>query len=169
MGDNMVSKSVYFMESELRKHNIEVSPNISIDELKKLFNLLPITSGQIEELKLFNITYKGNWGWNRGFASTLIQESIEYVKLRNNLPMSPVQKTILLDKGISFDPTMTSGEAAQMIYNLDPDFEQLEYINKHNLKLSKYKKLTYGYAQEIIGKREQYIFEYKYRNIGEGK
>ena len=83
--------------------------------------------------------------------------------------MSPVQKTILLDKGISFDPAMTSGEAAQMIYNLEPDFEQLEYINKHNLKLSKYKKLTYGYAQEIIAKREQYIFEYKYRNIGEGK
>lgn len=165
----MASKNVHFMKSELRNHNVFVPDGISVDKLKELFNHLPITVGQIEELKLFNITYKKKWGWDRGFASTIIEESIEYVKLRNNLPMSPVQKTILLEKGQVFDPSMTSGEAARMIYNLEPDSEQLEYIRKHNLKLSKHKRLTYGYAQEIIGRREQYLFEYKLRSQGDVK
>lgn len=165
----MASKNVYFMKSELRKHDVYVPDGISVGKLKELFNHLPITSGQIEELKLFNITYKGKWGWDRGFASTIIEESIEYVKLRNNLPMSPVQKTILLEKGQTLDPSMTSGEAARMIYNLDPDPEQLEYIRKHNLKLSKHKRVTYGYAQEIIGRREQYLLEHKFMNHGDVK
>lgn len=165
----MASKSVYFMKSELMKHNICVPDDISVCELKELFNHLPITSGQIEELKLFNITYKEKWGWDRGFASGIIEESIEYVKLRNNLPMSPIQKTILLDKGKTFDQNLTSGAAAKIIYNLDPDIEQIEYIKKHNLKVSRYKKLTYGYAQEIIAKREQYLFGHRLKNSGDGK
>ena len=169
LGEDMASKSVYFMKSELMKHNICVSDDLSVCELKELFNHLPITSGQIEELKLFNITYKEKWGWDRGFASEIIEESIEYVKLRNNLPMSPIQKTILLDKGKTFDQNLTSGEAAKIIYNLDPDIEQIEYIKKHNLKVSRYKKLTYGYAQEIIAKREQYLFEHRLKNSGGGK
>ena len=45
----------------------------------------------------------------------------------------------------------------------------MKYIKKHNLKVSRYKKLTYGYAQEIIAKREQYLFGHRLKNSGDGK
>lgn len=164
----MASKNITFIKLELKKHDVNFSDGSTVSELKELFDKLPITAGQIKELRLFNIRYKEKWGWTRGFAARVIDESVKYAKLRDALPASPAQMIILMEHGMPFGETLTSGEAARLIYDLDPEPEQLEYMEKYKLKVSKYKKVTYGYAKELIERRERYVFKSKFQGSGDG-
>lgn len=163
----MKGKNITFIKLELKKHEVDFPDDISVSELKELFGRLPITAGQIKELKLFNIRYKSRWCWTRGFAARVIEESIKYAKLRDALPASPAQMIILMEHGRAFDENLTSGEAARLIYDLEPEPEQLEYIDRYKLKVSEYKKVTYGYAKELIDRRENYVLKSKFRKSGD--
>lgn len=153
----MSSVNFHRMKEELKAFGIDFSENESPKRLREKFDALPITEGQIEHLLRQDVRYKEEWNWTRGFASDFIRKCDEYYKLLNELPVSPKQMVILLDKGIEIKEGLTSGEAAKIIYNLPATEEQLLYIKKYNLKVSVGVELTYGYCQYLIGKRENFI------------
>lgn len=150
----MSSISVFKIKEQLRKYNISFSEDESVQELRNKFNDLPITEGQIEYLRRRKVNYKAEFGWTRGEAARFIQEADEYFRLRDALPISPAQKLVFIERGIDVPEGITSGEAANIIYNLPPTDEQLEYIEKYKLEVRKGVELCFGYCQYIIDNRE---------------
>lgn len=157
----MASKNLYFMKKALLESGINVTDSMTVNEIKNLFDNLPITKGQIRELKLFDITYNPDWKWTRGYASNFIKESTAYIKLRNSLPISPIQRIVLMEHGIEITEKMTAGEAANIIYNLPADQEQIDYIKKFDITYNTDSTLTYGYAQQLIKKYERRVHDLK--------
>lgn len=153
----MSSVNVFKIKNELKSFGVLFSDSETAASLRVKFDALPITEGQIEHLDRLKIRYVSEWNWSRGYAAGFIKKCDEYYKLRNNLPVSPEQRILLMNKGIDFSENLTSGEAAKLIYNLPPDKEQLLYIEKYGLKVNKLVPLTYGYCQYIIEKREKFI------------
>lgn len=162
----MSSVNIFKIKSELKSYGVPFLDSEPISSLRAKFDALPITEGQIEQLYRLKIRYASEWNWSRGFASGFINKCDEYYKLRNNLPISPEQRILLMNKGIDFSENLTSGEAARLIYNLPPDTEQLLYIEKYGLKVNKLIPLTFGYCQYIIGKRESFIKLSRMNSVG---
>ena len=162
----MPNKTVFMIKKELSAHGIPFNENANLFELRKLFGGLPISSGQIRELKLLGIDYKQDWNWTRKTASEFIKDSEDYLRLRSLLPASPKQRILLLQNGITISKGITNAEASRMINNLPPTAAQIAYFEKNNLRLPQGHKLTFGYAQQIIARRERRIMEFKLnRNI----
>lgn len=156
----MSGKTLFIMKTELKAHGIKYKNDITPAELTKLFEALPITDGQIRELKLFNIDYSPKLNWTRGEARDFILEARDYMRLRGMLPASPKQRMQLLTAGIDAKG-LTSAQAAEMIYNLPATAKQLYYIEKNKVRTEVGKKLTYGYCEQLIKRRERHILEYK--------
>lgn len=155
------NKTLFTMKAELKAHGIKYQKDITPAELTKLFETLPITGGQIRELKLFDIDYSPKLHWTRGQARDFISEARDYMRLRGMLPASPKQRMQLMVAGIIVPKGLTSAEAAQMVYNLPATASQLHYIEKNKVRTEPGKKLTYGYCGQLIKRRERHIFEYK--------
>ena len=153
----MSSINFFRMKEELKAFGIEFSSEENALEIREKFNELPITNGQIEHLERIGISYKNEWNWTRGFTREFLKKSNEYFKLRDKLPASPCQMVILLSKGVHIKDDLTSSEAANLIYNLPAEIEQLLYIKKYRLKVGAGIPLTYGYCEYLIKKRESFL------------
>ena len=166
---SMSNKTLFAIKKELSAKGIAFDENASITELKNLFGNLPITSGQVRELKLLGIDYSEKWNWNRKTASEFIRDAENYIRLRNLLPASPKQRILLMENGIDAAKGITSAEAAKLINELPATDAQLAYFEKNNLKINPARKLTFGLAQQVIARRERRFLEYKLHNISDKK
>lgn len=165
----MPNKTLFAMKKELSTHNIPFTDESTPAQIKELFGSLPITTGQIRELKLLGIDYKEKWNWTRKTASDFIKDSADYIRLRNLLPASPKQRILLMEHGIVISKDTNGAEASRLINELPATQAQLNYFEKNNLKISSDKPLTFGYAQQVIARRERRFLEYKLNNISKQK
>lgn len=165
----MSNKTLFAIKKELSAKGVPFDDKIPIHELKKLFDSLPVTSGQIRELKLLGIDYKEKWNWTRKTASEFIRDAEDFIRLRNLLPASPKQRILLMENGIDVPKGTTSAGASKMINELPATDAQLAYFEKNNLKINPAKKLTYGLAHQMIARRERRFLEYKLHNISDKK
>lgn len=150
----MAAKNLYLMKDELKKFGIDVTDDMSKDEIIKKFKELPIQEGQIRQLKMYNITYDPALGWSRGYASNFIRETEKYIQLRNELPASPEQRFLMMKLGIPIPKGLRCGEAAEIIASQPAQDYQLAYIKKYGLKYDTERPMTFGYAQILIKNRE---------------
>ena len=153
------------METNLEKvkialceNDIEFGEDESREELLEKFYSLPITQAQKEELYHYGIAYKESWSWNRRAAISFLKDIKDYNELLRKLPVSPQQKAILLSHDYCDFEGLTSGQAADIIFNLPPEQEQLNYINMFKLEVPKGVELTYGIAESIIRKHKEKLF-----------
>ena len=160
-----MSRNYFIMRQQLKDFGIELSDNASDSEIKEKFYKLPITEGQISELKKLGVSYDTKMQWTRGFAKDFIRKGTEHFRAREKMPASPWQIYFLMEQGIDVSRDMTFGEAAKMIYNLPPEKKQLTYLENNKIKPQKGIELTYGYAYRLIKARERVIFESKASKI----
>lgn len=153
------------MRQQLKDFGIELSDNASDNEIKEKFYKLPITEGQISELKKLGVSYDTKMQWTRGFAKDFIRKGTEHFRIREKMPASPWQIYFLMEQGIDVAYDLTFGEAAKIIYNLPPEEKQLTYLENNKIKPQKGIELTYGYAYRLIKARERVIFESKATKI----
>ena len=153
------------MRQQLKDFGIELSDNASDSEIKEEFFKLPITEGQINELKKLGVSYDPKMKWTRGFAKDFIRKGTEHFRIREKMPASPWQIYFLMEQGIDVAYDLTFGEAAKIIYNLPPEEKQLTYLENNKIKPQKGIELTYGYAYRLIKARERVIFESKATKI----
>lgn len=153
------------MRQQLKDFGIELSDNASDNEIKEKFYKLPITEGQISELKKLGVSYDTKMQWTRGFAKDFIRKGTEHFRIREKMPASPWQIYFLMEQGIDVAHDLTFGEAAKIIYNLPPEEKQLTYLENNKIKPQKGIELTYGYAYRLIKARERVIFESKATKI----
>ena len=149
------------MRQQLKDFGIELSDNASDSEIKEKFYKLPITDGQVSELKKLGVSYEPKMQWTRCFAKDFIRKGTEYFRIREKMPASPWQLYFLMEHSIDVSHDMTFGEAAKIIYNLPPDEKQLTYLENNKIKPQKGIELTYGYAYRLIKARERVIYESK--------
>lgn len=153
------------MRQQLKDFGIELSDNASDSEIKEKFYKLPLTEGQISELKKLGVSYDTKMQWTRGFAKDFIRKGTEHFRIREKMPASPWQIYFLMEQGIDVAQDLTFGEAAKIIYNLPPEEKQLTYLENNKIKPQKGIELTYGYAFRLIKARERVIFESKATKI----
>lgn len=138
------------IKAELDNNNVIYDISASEEELLDKFYALPLTEAQKESLLNFGIVYKDSWNWSRKTASVFIDEAVEYCKLLQQLPVSPRQKAVLIEHGIFGFDDMDSGRAAEVIYNLPADKEQMDYLKRFKLVSADSEGLLYGYALSLI-------------------
>ena len=160
-----MSRNYFIMRQQLKDFGIELSDNAPDSEIKEKFYKLPITDGQVNELKKLGVSYEPKMQWTRGFAKDFIRKGIEHFRAREKMPASPWQLYFLMGHGIDAPCDMTFGDAAKIIYNLPPEEKQLIYLKNNKIKLQKGIELTYGYAYRLIKARERVIFESKATKI----
>ena len=160
-----MSRNYFIMRQQLKDFGIELSDNASESEIKEKFYKLPITEGQISELKKLGVSYDTKMQWTRGFAKDFIRKGTEHFRIREKMPASPWQIYFLMEQGIDVAHDLTFGEAAKIIYNLPPEEKQLTYLENNKIKPQKGIELTYGYAYRLIKARERVIFESKATKI----
>lgn len=153
------------MRQQLKNFGIELSDNVSDSEIKEEFYKLPITEGQISELKKLGVSYDPKMEWTRGFAKDFIRKGTEHFRIREKMPASPWQLYFLMEHRIDVAHDLTFGEAAKIIYNLPPEEKQLTYLENNKIKPQKGIELTYGYAFRLIKARERVVFERKASKI----
>lgn len=142
----------------LYENDIEFGEDESREELLEKFLGLPITQAQKEELFHYGINYKDDWGWSRRGVISFLKDLKDYNDTLRSLPVSPQQKVVLLSRDYCDFEGLTSGEAADIIFNLPPEQEQLNYINMFKLEVPKGVELTYGIAESIIRKHKEKLF-----------
>ena len=160
-----MSRNYFIMRQQLKDFGVELSDNASDNEIKEKFYNLPITEGQIIELKKLGVSYKAKMQWTRGFAKDFIRKGTQHFRAREAIPASPWQLYFLMEQGISVSGDMSFGEAAKINYNLPPEEKQLKYLENNKIKPQKGIELTYGYAYRLIKARERVIFETKASKI----
>lgn len=156
-----MSRNYFIMRQQLKDFGIELSDNASDSEIKEKFYKLPITDGQVSELKKLGVSYETKMQWTRGFAKDFIRKGTEHFRAREKMPASPWQLYFLMEHRIDVSYDMTFGEAAKIIYNMPPEEKQLTYLENNKIKLQKGIELTYGYAYRLIKARERVIYESK--------
>lgn len=156
-----MSRNYFLMRQQLKDFGIELGENASDSEIKEKFYKLPITEGQISELKKLGVSYEARMQWTRGFAKDFIRKGNEHFRAREKMPASPWQLYNLMEHGIDVAHDLTFGEAAKIIYNFPPEEKQLTYLENNKIKPQKGIELTYGYAYRLIKARERVIFESK--------
>lgn len=156
-----MSRNYYLMRQQLKDSGIELSDNASDSEIKERFYKLPVTEGQISELKKLGVSYEAKMQWTRGFAKDFIRKGTEHFKAREKMPASPWQLYFLMEHRIDVAHDLTFGDAAKIIYNLPPEEKQLTYLENSKIRPQKGIELTYGYAYRLIKARERVIFESK--------
>lgn len=150
----MAAKNLYLMKAELKKYGYEITEDMSKDKIIELYKKLPILEGQIRQLKAYNVTYDPALNWSRGYASEFIRETEKYIMLRNELPVSPEQRFLMMKLGIPITKGLRCGEAAELIAKQPATDYQLAYIKKYGLKYDTEREMTFGYAQSLIKNRE---------------
>ena len=138
------------IRKELDRYNVFYSPEADNEELLDKFYSLPITEAQKDALMNAGIVYKDSWCWSRKIAGNFISEIRLYNDMLRKLPVSPQQKAVLLEHGVFDFEELNSGMAAEIIYNLPADREQIEYIRNFKLSSLENSKITYGYAMSLI-------------------
>lgn len=138
------------IKAELDKNNVIYDISASEEELLDKFYALPLTEAQKATLLSFGIVYKDSWNWSRKTAVSFIDEAVEYSKLLKKLPVSPRQKAVLIEHGVFDFDGMDSGRAAEVIYNLPADREQIDYLMRFKLIPEETEGLLYGYALRLI-------------------
>lgn len=138
------------IKKELDRYNVFYSPEAGKEELLEKFYSLPITEAQKKSLMDAGIVYKDSWCWSRRTAGDFIGEVRAYNEMLRKLPVSPQQKAVLIEHGFFDFDGIDSGKAAEIIYRMPADEEQLEYIKMFKLSSMESCKITYGYALSLI-------------------
>ena len=141
------------MRQQLKDFGVELSDNASDNEIKEKFYNLPITEGQIIELKKLGVIYKAKMQWTRGFAKDFIRKGAQHFRAREAIPASPWQLYFLMEQGISVSGDMSFGEAAKIIYNLPPEEKQLKYLENNKKPSEKLVASSGGYNNYSIHSR----------------
>ena len=109
-----MSRNYFIMRQQLKDFGIEISDNASDSEIKEKFYKLPITDGQVSELKKLGVSYETKMQWTRVSYDMTFGEA---AKIIYNMPPEEKQLTYLennkikLQKGIE----LTYGYAYRLI------------------------------------------------------
>ena len=79
-----MSRNYFIMRQQLKDFGVELSDNASDNEIKEKFYNLPITEGQIIELKKLGVSYKAKMQWTRGFAKDFIRKGTQHFRARGH-------------------------------------------------------------------------------------